>query len=186
MYRPRRWQQQERQKAKLLKSVSWYRPADTVLFLPATSDGELAELAKKVAEEEGPRLGLNIRVVEKGGVSLKRTLVRTDLAAGEPCKQADCQACLSNPGEGGGLLHQRAGALSRGTCFVLHLAAPLFTMGKVATMATPGLGTMGVTSGQGASLMPLPNTSFKTTLSHLLWKFKMLSTLKFSEHLKSL
>ena len=116
MYRPRRWQQQERQKAKLLKSVSWYRPADTVLFLPATPDGELAELAKKVAEEEGPRLGLNIRVVEKGGVSLKRTLVRTDLAAGEPCKQADCQACLSNPGEGGGLLHQRAGALYRGTC----------------------------------------------------------------------
>ena len=31
-------------------------------------------------------------------------------------KQPDCLPCLSNPGEGGGLLHQRAGALYRGTC----------------------------------------------------------------------
>ena len=100
----------------MLKRVSWYRPADTVLFLPATPNGELAEMARKVVEEESPRLGLSIRVIEKGGVSLKRTLVRTDLAAGDPCKQADCQACLSNPGEGGGLLHQRSGALYRGTC----------------------------------------------------------------------
>ena len=116
MYRPRRWRQQERRKAKLMKRVSWYRPADTVLFLPATPDGELAELARKVVEEEAPRLGLGIRVVEKGGISLKRSLVRTDLAAGDPCKQTDCQACLSNPGEGGGLLHHRSGALYRGTC----------------------------------------------------------------------
>ena len=64
MYRPRRWQQQERRKAKLLKRVSWYCPADTGLFLPATPDGELAELAKKVVDEEGPRLGLSIRAVE--------------------------------------------------------------------------------------------------------------------------
>ena len=86
---------------------------------------------KKVVEEEGPRLGLSIRVVEKGGVSLKRTLVRTDLAAGEPCKQADCQACLSNPGEGGGLLHQRAGALYRGTCkFCAALGRSTFYHGE--------------------------------------------------------
>ena len=32
------------------------------------------------------------------------------------CKQVDCQACISNPGVGGGLLHQRSGALYRGTC----------------------------------------------------------------------
>ena len=73
-------------------------------------------MAKKVLDEEALRLGLRIRVVEKGGLSLKRALVRTDLAAGDPCKQEDCQACLTNPGEGGGLLHQRSGALYRGTC----------------------------------------------------------------------
>ena len=47
---------------------------------------------------------------------MKRSLARTDLAAGDPCKQVDCQACISNPGVGGGLLHQRSGALYRGTC----------------------------------------------------------------------
>ena len=115
-YRPRSWQQQSRHNTKLLKRVSWYRPADAVLFLPATPNSELAEQARKVVEEEAPRLGMNIRVVEKGGLSLKRQLVRTDLAAGDPCKPPDCRACLSNPGEGGGLLHQRSGALYKGTC----------------------------------------------------------------------
>ena len=61
-FRPRRAgtrgkEEQERRKAKLLKRVSWYRPADTVLFLPATPNGELAEMARKVVEEESPRLG---------------------------------------------------------------------------------------------------------------------------------
>ena len=116
LYRPRSWQQKARREAKVLKGVSWYRPADTVLFLPATPGGELAEQARKVLEEEAPRLGMSIRVVEKAGVSVKRQLVKTDLAAGEPCKQQDCLACLSNPGEGGGLRHQRSGALYRGTC----------------------------------------------------------------------
>ena len=100
----------------MLKRVSWYRPADTVLFLPATPDSELAEQAKKVVEEEAPRLGLRVKVVEKGGTSLKRQVVRTDMSAGEPCKQSDCSACLSNPGEGGGLLHQRSGVLYQGSC----------------------------------------------------------------------
>ena len=116
LYRPRSWQQGRRHETKLLKRVSWYRPADAVLFLPATPNSELAEQARKVVEEEGPRLGMSIRVVEKGGLSVKRQLVRTDLAVGDPCKQPDCKACLSNPGEGGGLLHQRSGALYRGAC----------------------------------------------------------------------
>ena len=49
-------------------------------------------------------------------IPVKRQLVKTDLAAGGPCKQPDCLACLSNPGEGGGLQRQRAGVLYRGTC----------------------------------------------------------------------
>ena len=55
-------------------------------------------------------------MIETGGVSIKRQVVRTDLAAGEPCWQGDCPACLSNPGQGGGLRHQRSGALYTGTC----------------------------------------------------------------------
>ena len=84
LYRPRNWQQERRRKVKLLKGVSWYRPADSVLFLPATPDGELAEQVRKVVGEEAPRLGLNIKVVERGGLSVRRQLMRTDLGAGDP------------------------------------------------------------------------------------------------------
>jgi hypothetical protein len=106
----------ERLAAKQLKRAAWHRPADAVLFVPATPDSQLAELARKVLEEEAGRLAVSVRVVETGGVSMKRQLVRTDLAAGEPCWQGDCPACLSNPGQGGGLRHQRSGALYTGTC----------------------------------------------------------------------
>ena len=99
---------------KKLKKAAWHRPADSVLFVPATPHAELAERVRKIVEEEGPRLGMAIRVVETGGVSLKCQLVRTDLAAGEPCRQTDCPACLS--GQRGGLLHQRSGALYQGSC----------------------------------------------------------------------
>ena len=116
LYRPRLWQQEARRKTKKLKRAAWHRPADSVLFVPATPNAELAEGIRKVVEEEGPRLGMSIRVVETGGVSLKRQLVRTDLAAGEPCRQTDCRACLS--GQRGGMLHQRSGALYTGSCLL--------------------------------------------------------------------
>jgi hypothetical protein len=118
LYRPRAWQQEERRKAKQLKRAAWHRPADTVLFVPATPDSKLAEQARRVLEEEAGRLAVSVRVVETSGVSLKRQLVRTDLASGEPCRQGDCPACLSNPGQGGGLRHQRSGALYTGTCLL--------------------------------------------------------------------
>ena len=116
LYRPRTWQQETRRRMKTLKKAAWHRPADTVLFVPATPDAELAERVRKVLEEEGPRLGMSIRVVETGGLSLKRQLVRTDVAAGKPCRQEDCPPCLS--GQRGGLLHQRSGALYRGSCLL--------------------------------------------------------------------
>jgi hypothetical protein len=84
--------------------------------VPATPDSQLAEQAGKVLQEEAGRLGVSIRVVETGGVSAKQQLVRTDLAAGEPCRQGDCPACISNSGQGGGLQHQRSGALYTGSC----------------------------------------------------------------------
>ena len=116
LYRPRVWQQETRRRMKKLKKAAWHRPADSVLFVPATPNAELAEGVRKVLEEEAPRLGMDIRVVETGGLSLKRQLVRTDLVAGQPCRQEDCPPCLS--GQKGGLLHQRSGALYRGSCLL--------------------------------------------------------------------
>ena len=117
LYRAREWGVEERRRKKRLKA-SWYRPADTVLFLPSTPGSELANKTRKVVEEECRRLDIRVRVAERAGTSLRQHLVRTDLSRGVPCPQGDCPLCLTNPGEGGGLHHHRSGVLYTGTCLV--------------------------------------------------------------------
>jgi hypothetical protein len=72
-------------------------------------------MARTVVQEEGRRLGVSVRVVETAGVSLRQQLVRTDLSAGEPCPQEDCQLCATDPASGG-LRHHRSGAVYSGSC----------------------------------------------------------------------
>ena len=78
LYRSREWREADRRQEKVLKKVSWYRPADSVLFLPVTPNSELANMARKVVEDEGKRLGVKVRVAERAGTSLRQQLVRTD------------------------------------------------------------------------------------------------------------
>ena len=101
-----------------MKKAAWYRPADTVLFVPATPGSELIRRVRMVAQEEGRRLGVSIRCVERAGLSLKQQLVRTDLSAGNPCPQGDCMLCITNPEESGGLLHHRSGTLYSASCTI--------------------------------------------------------------------
>ena len=98
LYRPREWREEDRRKRKSLRKVAWYRPADSVLFLPVTPGSELARMARKVVEEEGGRLGVSVRVVETAGVSLRQELVRTDLSSKAAYPQGDCMLCIINPG----------------------------------------------------------------------------------------
>ena len=93
--------------------MAWYRPADTVTFIPATPGGKLTEQLREVLQEEGKRLNLVIKAVEQGGVSLKRKLTGGDLTAGKPCKQPDCELCRSGLQ---GCCHRRAGVVYKGTC----------------------------------------------------------------------
>ena len=110
LYRPRGWQEANRRKSKMLKKASWYRPADFVLFVPATPGGKLASACREVLEEEGGRLQMKGKVVERGGVPLSRQLVQTDLAAGNPCSAPKCLPCTNGKKPGrGGLKHHRAG-----------------------------------------------------------------------------
>ena len=101
-----------------MKRAAWFRPADAVLFLPATPDSLLADKTREVVNQEGKRLGLNVKVVERAGISLKQQLVKTDLGMGDPCPQGDCVICLTNPGEGGSLHHHRSGCLYEGACMI--------------------------------------------------------------------
>ena len=68
--------------------------------------------------EESGRLNCRVRVVERGGVTVRQQLMKTDMSGSAPCKMNDCLLCLTNPGEGGGSAHQRSGALNSGTCII--------------------------------------------------------------------
>ena len=118
LYRPRGWRRRERTRKKRLKKSSWYRPADVVLFVPSTPEAELAEKVREVVEEESKRLDFKVKVVERGGTTMKQHLVRTDMGRSIPCTMDDCPICLTNPGEGGGAKHHRSGALYSGTCLI--------------------------------------------------------------------
>ena len=115
LYRSRLWNKEERRKKKLMKKVAWYRPQDTVIFVPTTPNGELAMKVRKVVQEEGRRIIVKVRVVETAGTSLRQKLVRTDLAANKPCRQQDCLLCITGKGNST-TSHHRSGALYKGSC----------------------------------------------------------------------
>ena len=56
LHRPREFDEENRRRKKLMSKSSWFRPADTVLFIPATPNSELANRIRKVIEEEAARL----------------------------------------------------------------------------------------------------------------------------------
>ena len=73
-----------------MKPSSWYRPADTVLFCPPSPGGELRDIIQNVVTSEAAVLGMTVRVIETGGISLKQSLVRPDLTG---CYWDDCWLC---------------------------------------------------------------------------------------------
>ena len=115
LYRSRIWNKEERRKKKLMKKIAWYRPQDTVIFVPTTPNGELAMNVRKVVQEEGRRINVKVTVVETAGTSLGQKLVRTDLAANKPCRQQDCLLCITGEGNSS-TSHHRSGALYKGSC----------------------------------------------------------------------
>ena len=115
LFRPRGWKAPERKKEKLISKMSWFRPADTVLRVPCTPGGVLAGAVKVVVDEEAGRLGLKVKTQEGSGLPLRRSVVTSDLGAGQPCHQGDCTLCLSGDDKGG-LRHHRSGAVYKGEC----------------------------------------------------------------------
>ena len=61
------------------------RAADVVGFYPPSPKGELVTRINEVLEEEGKRIGIKMRAIETGGLSLAKQLVKPDLKRGEPC-----------------------------------------------------------------------------------------------------
>ena len=92
LHRNRGFQKEERWKKKALSKTIWFRPNNSVGFVPATPNGVLARTIQAIVSEEAARIGLTVRIVEQGGISLKQQLVRMDLTG---CFYPDCYLCES-------------------------------------------------------------------------------------------
>ena len=114
LFRPREWQKEERRKSKMIQKAAWYRPADVVGFYPPSPKGELVTRINKVLEEEGRRIGIKMRAIETGGLSLAKQLVKPDLKRGEPCGRPGCVLDLTSGGAGGP--HNIPSSLYKGEC----------------------------------------------------------------------
>ena len=98
----------------MVRKAAWYRPSDCVGFYPPTPRGELAGKIAEVLKEEGRRIGISLRAVETGGLSLGKQLVRPNLKAGEPCGRPGCLLDLCSGGAGGP--HNVPSNVYRGSC----------------------------------------------------------------------
>ena len=106
LYRPGDYQPEERRKKKMMSKTSWYRPANTVGFFPATPDGALAKEFQEILTEELGRLKMSGRIIEESSISLKRLLVKVDLT-GCVFKEDGCLLCGSGL-SGGSHTHRGA------------------------------------------------------------------------------
>ena len=116
LYRPKQWERDIREKTKVTKRTSWFRPYDSVMFVPASPEGTFAEGIRKIVNQEGERLNLKIKVVERGGRKLGRIMSGTqggDASCGQP-------GCFMEVGDDEsathGARHDKAGAVYKVTC----------------------------------------------------------------------
>ena len=99
----------------MISKTAWFHPHDTVLFVPVTPQSELASKVREVVEEEGKRINVKVRLVEKAGTSLKQKLNRRDKSFSQKCLQNDCLLCRTGDVKHA-MSHHRSGTLYKGTC----------------------------------------------------------------------
>ena len=92
----------EKRKGDRKKGKAEESDIEAVLFVPYTPEGELA---KRLQEEDDRfRKGTNLRrikVVERGGITIKDVLARTNPWVKEGCSRSDCLPCKWEKGKGG-------------------------------------------------------------------------------------
>ena len=90
LHRPRKWKQQEREKQKRSKKENWYRKGnhESVIFIPATPNGELKRRMTKKIQNSKVRL----KVVEKNTTTIRKLFQRSKLEK-TPCPDESCPIC---------------------------------------------------------------------------------------------
>ena len=66
-------------KKKDMAKYTWFRPSDTVMFVPGTGGSELKQRVQNIVTKKTAELGMTVRVVETGGIKVKDKLVKLDL-----------------------------------------------------------------------------------------------------------
>ena len=94
MYRKKTWAAAERDHMKKQKKENWFKPhnEESVIFIPATARSEL----KKRFDRALKLRDLNIRVVEKNGMSLKGMFQQPIPTRKSGCKCIACQSGVQN------------------------------------------------------------------------------------------
>ena len=102
LYRPRDWQAEERRQKKQKKKHNWSAKGGKIspIFVPPTPNGELARQLKEIAETEAED-GVQFRIVETGGRSIKSVVQISNPTATAGCVDTGCLACKTGRGVGG-------------------------------------------------------------------------------------
>ena len=95
MYRGKFWDRERREMEKMEKRNKWYERGgyETVMFVDATPNGELAAECKKALKDSE----LGIRVVERSGKSIRKVLSKSDPFQETSCGRENCKVCEINP-----------------------------------------------------------------------------------------
>ena len=110
LYRPKGYQQEARRCKKALSKVAWYRPHNSVLFIPPTPGSTLKKQMMEVATELEEGSGMKIRIVERAGIKLQHLLPGHKNQS--ECTAGDCFLHTS----GGKGSHESEGIVYRGDC----------------------------------------------------------------------
>ena len=98
--RERTWNQTERKKAKTMKKLTWHKTGGyhVPLFIPFTPNGELKEHLQEVEKKSAAGRDLRFKFIERGGISIKNLLQKSDPWANEKCDKEDCFPCKGEKG----------------------------------------------------------------------------------------
>ena len=88
--RQKSWNREERERKKKEKKEGWFKSKgeESIIFVPATPKSELKKRCEKVVRDRR----LRIRIVERGGMTLKGILQHSDPFGTSEC---DCLVCRS-------------------------------------------------------------------------------------------
>ena len=93
--RPRSYQPEVRRKKKLSAKSNWYKNGgySTVVFVPATPQGKLANMLRESERKMAQERGWRIKIVERGGQKIRSRLAKDPWIG--PCDRDDCLVCRS-------------------------------------------------------------------------------------------